>query len=170
MERISGKIFKKGLCLKINHLTTMLFQQERLGETTLQPQPVHCINAFYDSALIVVTYSSSTALGVLMRTTCRLFQIVVNTPLGGLPVGAIITSSEEDDVLNAAFSAYKNLLPSKPFNNKEEPKVVISDDSKSLKNALKAVFPTATQLLCIFHLLWVCYTSIPFTLIGNCRT
>ena len=81
--------------------------------------------------------------------------MVIKTPVGGLPVGAIVTTSETIPVLEKGFAAWKSLLPDKPFNGKDTPAILMTDDCEHLKTALSSVFPNAVQLLCIFHLLQV---------------
>merc|ERR1712240_989948 len=81
--------------------------------------------------------------GNVDSNNCRMFHIMADTPMGGLPVGAIITTSEETDVLVPAFNAWRSLLSPNAFNGSSSPKVIITDDCTGLRNALAIVFPTA---------------------------
>jgi hypothetical protein len=65
-------------------------------------------------------------------------------------VGVIILTSEASKIIKLGLELWKKLLPPNELGNRgiNGPKVFMSDDS-----ALHEVFPKATLLLCIFHVL-----------------
>ena len=74
---------------------------------------------------------------------------------GGLPLGVMITSNEAAPTIQGCLSQLKTILPNGAFYNQSTagPKVIMTDDSESQRQALAAIWPEATQLLCIFHVL-----------------
>ena len=98
-----------------------------------------------------ILYIDST--GNVDENNCRFFQIFLHSPLGGLPVGVLITTSETEEVLRTGFRAWRDLLPENAFHGKTSPTVIMTDDYTSERNALKDVFPNARHLLCTFHML-----------------
>ena len=74
---------------------------------------------------------------------------------GSLPLGVMITSNEAAPTIQGCLSQLQAILPNKAFYNNSTtgPKVIMTDDSESQRQALAAVWPDAQQLLCIFHVL-----------------
>ena len=92
----------------------------------------------------------------LDRHDTKLFHLVSPTPVGGLPLGTLITTKEDEATIDAAMAEYKKILPKKAFFGRGAnvgPKIVMSDDDTAERNALSKIWPDATLLLCIFHLL-----------------
>ncbi|KAJ8018274.1 hypothetical protein HOLleu_43823 [Holothuria leucospilota] len=90
--------------------------------------------------------------GNMDKQNCRVFLFLTHSPAGALPVGVVVTSSESESTLTAAFRLMKTLLPDGAFFG-EGPHVIMTDDCSSLRNALHVVFPKSSLLLCVFHLL-----------------
>ncbi|KAJ8048401.1 hypothetical protein HOLleu_00698 [Holothuria leucospilota] len=89
------------------------------------------------------------------RSICPDLQFCFS-PAGALPVGVVVTSSESEPTLTAAFRLMKTLLPDGAFfgEGRKEPHVIMTDDCSSLRNALHVVIPKSS-LLCVFHLLQI---------------
>ncbi|XP_066440463.1 uncharacterized protein [Eleutherodactylus coqui] len=89
------------------------------------------------------------------RYNCRIFLIMTDSSVGGLPLGVLLMSSESEKVLFQALQDYKLLLTESAFGGRGQlgPVVFLTDDSKAEQNAIKKVFPSASRLLCIFHIL-----------------
>ena len=92
--------------------------------------------------------------GSMDRQDCRVFLFLTHSPCGALPLGVVITSSESESTLTAAFTLLKGLLGAEAFFSAADgPQVFLTDDCAALRNALHSVWPKATLLLCFFHLL-----------------
>lgn len=95
----------------------------------------------------------------LEKYNCSLFILSTSSPAGGVPLAVAITSDEKQDTIKRAMEMVKQVLPKKAFYGREEgPKVIMTDDSSTERNALAKVWPEATLLLCIFHFLQSCWT------------
>ena len=78
------------------------------------------------------------------------------SPAGGLPLGFIVTSSENEKTLTRAFEVFRNILPDDAFGKRGKqtgPVLFMTDDADSEINALKKVWPEAKLLLCVWHVL-----------------
>lgn len=95
------------------------------------------------------------ASGNMDRQHCRVFLILTHSCAGGLPLGIIITQSEESQVISQGLDTLKSLLPKDAFSGRgmDGPLVFITDDSRAERSAIQRSFPQATLLLCSFHLL-----------------
>ncbi|XP_059401022.1 uncharacterized protein LOC132132600 isoform X2 [Carassius carassius] len=93
--------------------------------------------------------------GNMDRENCRVFLLLTHTCAGGLPLGIVITQSEDEKTISEGLELLKSLLKNYAFGGRGEagPRVFLTDDSKAEKGAIAQVFPEAAQLLCIFHLL-----------------
>ncbi|ROJ26343.1 hypothetical protein DPX16_12505 [Anabarilius grahami] len=93
--------------------------------------------------------------GNMDRENCRVFLLLTHTCAGGLPLGIVKTQSEDERTISEGLELFKSLLTKDAFGGRGEagPCVFLTDDSKAEKGAIAQVFPEATQLLCIFHLL-----------------
>ena len=92
----------------------------------------------------------------LDRHDTKLFHLICPTPVGGLPLGTLIVSREDEDTLDSALALYESILPEKAFFGrgiKVGPKIFMTDDATAERNALLKKWPDATLLLCVFHLL-----------------
>lgn len=76
-----------------------------------------------------------------------------HTKVGGIPLGVVFHRGQSEENYTVAFSLLKKLLGPDAFNKHGHPQVIMTDDSRAEKNALKIVFPESTQLLCFFHVL-----------------
>ena len=84
------------------------------------------------------------------RSNGHLFNLIVPGPVGSLSIGMFITFSETVQSITLGLEILKLLLQENGiscFN----PKFFMSDDSSAQKAAIKNNFPSATILLCQFH-------------------
>lgn len=93
--------------------------------------------------------------GTMDRFNCRVFLLLTHSCAGGLPLGCLVTTSEAQEVLQHALELYTSLLDDTAFNGRgrEGPAVFLTDDCRAERQALHAVFPNSTLLLCVFHVL-----------------
>ena len=91
----------------------------------------------------------------LDRLDCKLFHLICPSAAGGLPLGNVITSRENEATVKAGFELYQSLLPTRAFFNRGTlgPLIIMTDDSKTIQNTLRAIWPNATLLVCVFHIL-----------------
>ena len=92
----------------------------------------------------------------LDRQDTKLFHILCPSPAGGMPLGNIITSREDENTLKAGFELYKTLLPIGAFFGRGPnlgPKIAMTDDCQAEQNALSSTWELIKLLLCVFHLL-----------------
>ncbi|XP_066437909.1 uncharacterized protein [Eleutherodactylus coqui] len=89
------------------------------------------------------------------RYNCRIFLIMTDSCVGGLPLGVLLTSSDSEEVLIQALQDYKLLLTDRAFGGRGKlgPVAFLTADSKAQQNAIETVFPSATIFLCIVHVL-----------------
>ena len=88
----------------------------------------------------------------LDRQDSKLIKFMTCSPAGGLPLGFVITRSESEDVLKAAFRKLKEVLPEDAFykRGKERgPSLFMTDDADAEINALHDVWPEAKLLVCV---------------------
>ena len=96
------------------------------------------------------------ASGNMDRDDCKVFLILTHSCVGGLPIGVLITSSETESTIRAALELYRSILPTGCFGGRGAdagPQVFMTDDSTAERRAINAVFPQATLVLCVFHVL-----------------
>lgn len=96
------------------------------------------------------------ASGTMDCLNCRLFLFLTSSVAGAVPLGVLIVTSESESVLKIAIGLWKSLLPNDAFFGRGPsvgPKLIMTDDSRSERNAFQASFPDAILLLCLFHLL-----------------
>ena len=81
----------------------------------------------------------------------KLFHLICPSATGGLPLGNVITSRQNEATVKAEFELYQTLLPPHAFFNKGTvgPAIVMTDDSKTNQNTIQAIWPNATLLLCL---------------------
>ena len=91
----------------------------------------------------------------LDRFNTALFILSTCHPVRGLPLGVVLISDEKEKSITKAFELLMEIFPSDSFfkSGKRGPSVVMTDDSNTEKQALKAIWPNAIQLLCTFHFL-----------------
>lgn len=92
----------------------------------------------------------------LDRQDSKLVKFMTCSPAGGLPLGFIITSSENEKTLTEAFEMFKDVLPEDAFHKRGKengPVLFMTDDADAEINALHTVWPEAKHLLCVWHVL-----------------
>ena len=97
----------------------------------------------------------------LNRNDTKLFYLMCPSPVGGLPVGTLITTRADETTIGEALELYKTLLPENAFFGRgkdQGPSLVITDDDGAEKNELGMTWPGAYQILCIFHHLQALWT------------
>lgn len=108
--------------------------------------------------------------GNMDRHNMRVFLLMTFSPTGGLPLGVLITTNERTDTITRALKLYTTLLDNLAFSRQgsKGPAVFMTDDCTAERCALHAVYPEATLLLCIFHVLqafwrflWDSNTGVP---------
>lgn len=67
--------------------------------------------------------------------------------------GILITSDEQEQTLDEAFSMFKNLLPENSFYGSQGPQLIMTDNCDELRNCLRRAWPNAVLYLCTFHIL-----------------
>ncbi|KAF3838962.1 hypothetical protein F7725_010730 [Dissostichus mawsoni] len=74
---------------------------------------------------------------------------------GGLPLGILLCQSEDEQTIAQGLEQLKQVVGEKGFAGRghEGPQLVITDDCRAERGALRKAFPKATLLLCSFHLL-----------------
>ena len=88
----------------------------------------------------------------LDRQDSRLIKCMTCSPAGGLPLGFIITNSESEKTLKLSFEKLKKVLPKDAFFKRGKDKGPVSFMTDEI-NALKATWPEAKLLICVWHVL-----------------
>ena len=86
----------------------------------------------------------------------KVFVMCTHSVSGALPLGIFITSDEQESTLKQGFEMLRSCLPQHAFNGRgpeQGPQVILTDNCKEERNALKSVWPSCVLLLCIFHML-----------------
>ena len=76
------------------------------------------------------------------------------SPIGGLPLGTLITTRADEDTISEALDLYKSLLTDKSFFGRGGnlgPILAITDDDSAERNGLNNAWPEEKFLLCHFH-------------------
>ena len=97
----------------------------------------------------------------LDRNDSKLFHLMCPTPVGGLPLGTLITTRADEATICEALELYKSLLSDKSFFGRGKdlgPILAITDDDAAERNALHLAWSGTSLLLCIFHLLQAVWT------------
>ena len=91
----------------------------------------------------------------LDRYNCQTFMISTCTPAGGLPLGVVITSGEDEATITEAMNFLKSVLPKNAFHGRgsKGPEMCITDDSAAERAAIHSKWPETKLLLCIFNYL-----------------
>lgn len=88
------------------------------------------------------------------------FMLTV-TVCGAVPLAVLISKSQtQQDYVNG-FKVVLETVGEKAFAGQKEPKIIMTDDSDSERQALRIVFPSSNLLLCSFHIgqavwRWLC--------------
>jgi len=93
--------------------------------------------------------------GSMDRQNYRLFLLLTHSVAGGLPLGVLITPSEDTATLTTALHLFNALLDSSCFYGRgtSGPEVFMTDDATAERQALSVVYPETKCLLCVFHIL-----------------
>jgi hypothetical protein len=93
------------------------------------------------------------ATGTLDQADSQLLKLMCASPAGGLPLGFLILSGKDENLIAEGLEELKLLLPTNAFHKRGEqgPKLFMTDDDEALRNALKKVWPNAKTLLCTWH-------------------
>lgn len=84
----------------------------------------------------------------------KVFLLMTHSQCGGLPLGIIITSSENAQNISLGFKMLKKMLGDSIFNGKPAgPQVFMTDDCEAEQIAIRSVWQNSKCLLCIFHVL-----------------
>lgn len=107
-------------------------------------------NHYYSEELVFIDAS-----GGMDRYDCRIFMMLTHSAAGGLPLGCLIVTSESRDCITQALRLYLEILPKDGFFGgvSSGPLAFLSDDSEAERQSIHEVFPEATLILCVFHLL-----------------
>ena len=84
----------------------------------------------------------------------KLIRFVTCSPAGGIPLGYILSSHENEETLVEAFGELQKILPVHAFKNRGPelgPVCFLTDDCDGERNALHPVWPTSILLLCQWH-------------------
>ena len=90
----------------------------------------------------------------LDRNDSKIFHLMCPSPIGGLPLGTIITTRGDETTIYKGLELYKSLLPENSFYGRGRalgPKLVITDDDAAERNSLQQTWPETVLLLCVFH-------------------
>ncbi|CAG9863276.1 unnamed protein product [Phyllotreta striolata] len=84
----------------------------------------------------------------------KAFFMMTNSDCGALPLGIIITSSEDDELITIGLNNLKALIgDSIFFGSIEGPQMFILDDCEAGQIALNSVWPNSDVLFCSLHIL-----------------
>ena len=93
--------------------------------------------------------------GHMDRENTRVFLLLTHSAAGGLPIGVLMLSNEQNETISCALRLYLSLLDDECFagRGKKGPELFMTDDSTAERKALQEVFPDSMSLLCSFHIL-----------------
>jgi hypothetical protein len=94
------------------------------------------------------------------KNECRVFLLMTcctEMTGGGLPLGVVITTSEQERAVGDGFELLKTLLPDGAFHGRTAdagPATFFTDDCSALRSSLSRIFLQSSVLLNQFHVLW----------------
>lgn len=91
--------------------------------------------------------------GSLCKQKARVYVFACRTAAGGIPLGVIVSSSEREDVFEAAVTSLKTCFPEGSFYGKDCPMAFLTTSNLKEQRVLEKQFPGSTILLCEFHVL-----------------
>ena len=94
----------------------------------------------------------------LDRSDKKLFHLMCPSAIGGLPLGTLMVSKEDESTIRVALETLKENLPDNAFYGRGRnlgPHLAMTDDCLAERNALRTVWPAMIALLCHFHILQV---------------
>ena len=91
----------------------------------------------------------------LDRYNCPTFMISTCTPAGGIPLGVVITSGEDQATISEALTFLKSVFPPDAFYSRgsKGPEMCITIDSTAERAAIHNTWPETKLYLCIFYYL-----------------
>ena len=100
-----------------------------------------------------LVYCDATA--SLDRYNCPTFIVSTCSSAGGIPLGVVITSGEDENTITEAINFLKAVLPKDAFYGRgtSGPEKCITDDCTAERAAIKNNWPNTELYLCIFHYL-----------------
>ncbi|XP_026687697.1 uncharacterized protein LOC103521027 [Diaphorina citri] len=86
---------------------------------------------------------------------CRVFLLLCDSNVGGLPLGFFLSTSETEECISTGLELLKSILPASCFGDSTSKCSVqfMTDDCQAEINALRKIFPASDVLLCTFHIL-----------------
>lgn len=87
--------------------------------------------------------------GNMDRHNSRVFLLLVPSAIGALPLGVMMTFSENESTITKGLNLFMELIGDQTYC----PNIIITDDCTAERNSLRKVFPAAHLLLCKFHVL-----------------
>ena len=93
------------------------------------------------------------AAGRLDRQRHHLYLFISPTAAGGVPVGAIITDSEREEVFAETLQGLVECFPQQAFFSQGTPQIFMTDNDLKERQLLHKLFPNARLLLWQFHML-----------------
>ena len=118
-------------------------------------QRVHTLVKESGDLCYVMMESSSR--DVKERKHCHITLLLTHSCIGSLPLGALITTSSGKRTITAALELYASMLPANCFGGRGVigPQLFVTEDCQSVRKALGNVFPQASLVLCVNHVLQV---------------
>jgi len=142
---------------KLNKLSTEFPEHIRMQMVNGQRVIALCtplmrrVHEFWPRSAEMMFMDSS---GNFDREQYRVFALLSQSYVGGLPLGIIITATESGDALSTGLKLLLELIdPKKAFYGNGQPNIVMTDNSAAEQKALGTVFPGVKLLLCTFHIL-----------------
>ena len=92
------------------------------------------------------------------RSDTKLFHLMCPSAIGGLPVGTIVVTREDEETIYRSLKLYQKNLPEFAFYGRGPqlgPHLGMTDYCQAERNALRRIWPELIALLCHFHILQV---------------
>ena len=92
------------------------------------------------------------------RSDTKLFHLMSPSAIGGLPLGTLVVTREDEKTIYHAMKLYQDNLPLNAFHGrgpKLGPALGMTDDCPAERNTLRRIWPELVALLCHFHILQV---------------
>uniref|UniRef100_T1IVH7 SWIM-type domain-containing protein n=1 Tax=Strigamia maritima TaxID=126957 RepID=T1IVH7_STRMM len=86
----------------------------------------------------------------------KIYLITTKSSIGELPLGAVVSSVDDETLLLSAFTCWKHLLPENGFGGRGSmrgPRVIVVENNGVEENALRRVWPDVQILYCTLHVL-----------------
>ena len=92
------------------------------------------------------------------RSDTKLFHLMSPSAIGGLPLGTLVVTREDEKTIYHAMKFYQDNLPLNAFHGrgpKLGPALGMTDDCPAKRNTLRRMWPELVAMLCHFHILQV---------------